>query len=185
MPGREVTLQASLSAFGTWPLGLSYGHFSAGGLRPARRLPSVAESAATHQIGVHRPANASDGDIRSDRATLVGGATIKYVRGTAGTSALVDGDTVEDALDTDRSSKAMRHATSTVDLGVMADFEQVRVGLTLKNLTEPDFGTIAEIEITASRRPRVWASLLLPIDWPDPCYGCGPGHGRPPGGPVG
>ena len=150
-------------AFGSWPLGLSYGHFSAGGLRRPGDLQTVAESVSIHQIGFSVLQTLLDGDIRGERATLTGGATIKYVRGTAGSAALIAGNSLEEALDAARAQTGDTKNAIDVDVGVLADFGRVRAGLALKNLTSPAFPTIAGSEIRLPRLARVGLSAE-PVD---------------------
>lgn len=147
-------------AFGSWPLGLSYGHFSTGGVRRPGGLQSVAESLSIHQLGFTVLQTLLDGDIRGERATLTGGATIKYVRGTAGTSTFLAGRSVEEALEAARAQPGDTKNAIDVDVGVLADFGRVRAGLTLKNLTSPAFPTIAETEIRLPRLARLGVSVL-------------------------
>jgi len=147
-------------AFGSWPLGLSYGHFNAGGLRRPGDLQTVAESVSIHQIGFSVLQTLLDGDVRGERATLTGGATIKYVRGTAGTSALFAEGSVEEALDAARAQTGDTKNAIDVDVGLLADFGRVRAGLALKNLTSPAFPTIAGSEIRLPRLARVGVSVV-------------------------
>ena len=157
-------------AFGSWPLGLSYGHFGAAGLRRTGDLQTVAESVSIHQIGFSVLQTLLDGDIRGERATLTGGATLKYVRGTAGTSALLAESSLEEALDAARDQTGETKNAIDVDVGLLADFGRVRAGLALKNLTSPAFPTIAGSEIRLPRLARlglsaqVVAGLTLAID---------------------
>src|SRR6187402_3347368 len=104
-------------AFGSWPLGLSYGHFSAGGLRRTGGLQPVADTLSLHQVGFSVLQTLLDGDIRGERATLTGGATIKYVRGTAGTAALRAESSVEDALNAARDQSGETKNAIDVDVG--------------------------------------------------------------------
>jgi hypothetical protein len=157
-------------AFGTWPLGLSYGHFRSGGLRRAGDLQTTAESVSIHQLGFTVLQTLLDGDIRSQRATLTGGATIKYVRGNAAASLFAAGSSVVEALDAARAQPGDTKNAIDVDVGLLADFGRVRAALALKNLTSPAFPTIAGSEIRLPRLARVGVSaepvagLTLAID---------------------
>ena len=42
----------------------------------------------------------------------------------------------------------------------MANLQQLRVGLTVRNVTEPTFGTIAQNEITLKRLARLGVAVL-------------------------
>lgn len=76
---------------------------------------------------------------------LVLGANLKYVRGT------IEGAGTHSSGEFD------------VDLGAMADFQRVRIGLTLKNLRQPEFTNAAGI---ATRTPRQFRAgvAVLPKD---------------------
>jgi hypothetical protein len=149
--------------FGSWPLGVSYGHFSAAGLRRPGDLHTLAESLSLHQIGFSVLQTLLDGDIRGERATLTGGATFKYVRGTAG-SAVIPGDlSVDDALDLARSGTGDANNTFDLDVGLLADLGRFRAGLSLKNLRSPSFPTSAGTEIRLARLARIGLSAR-PVD---------------------
>lgn len=79
---------------------------------------------------------------------LVVGANLKYVRGT-----IQDGG----------SHSSNSSTEFDVDLGAMADFQRVRVGLTWKNLRQPEFTNAAGI---ATRTPRQFRAgvAVLPKD---------------------
>ena len=149
--------------FGSWPLGISYGHFSAAGLRRTNDVHSIAESLSLHELGFSVLQTLLDGDIRGERATLTGGATFKYVYGTAGSAVIAGQLTVEDALDLARSATGDGNNTFDIDVGVLADLGRFRAGLTLKNLRSPSFPTSAGTEIQLARLARIGLSAQ-PID---------------------
>jgi hypothetical protein len=168
-------------AFGSWPLGLSYGHFSAAGLRRLGGSEMLAESLSLHQVGFTVLQTLLDGDIRGERATLTGGATLKYLRGTAGTAALLPDSSVDQSLDAARAQSGDTGNAFDLDIGVLADFGRLRTGLTLKNLTSPAFPTIAGSEIQLPRLVRLGVSaepvagvtlaIDLDLDTADPLVG--------------
>ena len=145
-------------AFGTWPLGLSYGHFHDGGIRQTGGAEMVAESLSIHQIGFSVLQTLVDWDIRGERATVTGGAPIKYVRRTAGTAVFLADGTVEEAIDAARAQPGDTKNAIDVDAAVLADFGRIRAGLTLKNLTSPSFPTMAGSEIRLPRLARLGLS---------------------------
>src|SRR5262249_3197759 len=90
---------------------------------------------------------------------VVVGATGKYLRGTAGYAPAI-GNNVEDALDVGDDVDFDSEGGWDVDAGVMADFVYARLGVTVKNLFEPDFGRIAANEITLKRQARLGVAVL-------------------------
>ena len=91
---------------------------------------------------------------------IVVGSTLKLcVRGRT-ERALAVGATVDDALENGSDLEGdVRHAFD-LDIGVMANLQQLRVGLTVRNVTEPTFGTIAQNEITLKRHARLGVAVL-------------------------
>lgn len=68
---------------------------------------------------------------------LVVGSTLKLLFAGAVSTVTTD----EDGLDVADDLETERHVKVDLDLGAMATFGHVRAGLTLKNLTEPTFGS--------------------------------------------
>jgi hypothetical protein len=142
---------ASFTSLGTWPLGVSHGRFQTTSLvtRPDGSVGAV--SLRTNQYAVSILQSIVEG--------LVVGSTLKYVRGTVA-SGPIDGPTVAEALREGSELDADTNGAFDLDLGVMADFQKVRVGLTLKNLTAPEFGAVAESAIALQRQVRLGVALL-------------------------
>ncbi|MGC4084613.1 MAG: conjugal transfer protein TraF [Vicinamibacterales bacterium] len=88
---------------------------------------------------------------------LVVGSTIKLLMAGAVISA-ASGDPDPD-LDAADALDVSRHFRSDLDLGAMANFGHVRLGLTVKNLTEPTFGT-GDDALTLARQARVGLAIL-------------------------
>lgn len=101
--------------------------------------------------------------VQSLTDTIAVGATLKYVRGIAGAVG-VPALGPEDAIDgfdvLGRSSSAF-----DLDVGVMASGSLGRIGLLVRNVTEPGFDTAGGDELSLDRQVRAGASLLLLQDW--------------------
>lgn len=150
-------------AFGSWPMGVSYGHFAVAGVpRPGSEQANAA-SLSLHQFGFTVLQTLVDADARGQRATLTGGATFKYVRGTAGTAPISVTGSLEDVLEAARNQTGDAGHAFDVDAGLLAEFGRFRAGVTLKNLTTPAFPTIAGTEIALARLVRLGVSAQ-PVD---------------------
>jgi hypothetical protein len=114
----------------TLPIGLSYyrlASYSAGATLPGQ--PWVPVSAlVTDHVGATL--------VHSITAAVVVGGTLKYVRGSAGEGVA---DRATDPIDAAESLP--RHGSNAfdVDLGVLARFGRVRMGITGRNLVAPEF----------------------------------------------
>ncbi len=85
---------------------------------------------------------------------LVLGSTVKLLLAGA-----VLGATSESGLDVADDLDVSRELKSDLDLGAMANFGHVRLGLTVKNVTEPTFGKGAQA-VTLERQARVGLAVL-------------------------
>lgn len=144
--------RSSLATLGTWPLGGSYANIETTTLRPAPGTTLLAETLQTRHYGVTI--------LQSIVSGLVVGSTLKYVRGSV-TSGPVDAGTVDDALDLGKDFDRDSSGAFDLDLGVMVDMTHVRVGLTVRNMIEPTFGSTAETEITLPRQARLGVAAFL------------------------
>jgi hypothetical protein len=130
------------SSLGTWPVGLTMARVSDTRVSSVVGGTARTETLATSQYGVNVLQTIIEG--------LVVGANLKWVRGT-----------VSEGVGTGLSARSLfteatetSSHTSTVldlDLGVMADLDRVRLGLTVKNVRQPGFTNVAGI---ATRLPR-------------------------------
>ena len=87
---------------------------------------------------------------------LVVGATLKLLRAGAATAA-VDG--TSEPLDTGDGLKISRRTRTDLDIGVMAAFQHLRAGLSIRNLTDPEFGE-GDDRLTLERQARAGVALL-------------------------
>ena len=93
------------------------------------------------------------------------GATVKVVRGVAASTVVRDGD--RDALLGDARELSGK-GTSKVDadIGVMASRGRLKVGMTVRNLTEPEFRTGGETEALAlQRQTRAGIAVTIREGW--------------------
>ncbi|HYN08129.1 MAG TPA: conjugal transfer protein TraF [Vicinamibacterales bacterium] len=142
---------ANLTSFGSWPVGLSYARFESTVLVDDESGSPAAFNVRTSHIGLTV--------LQTLVENLVIGSTFKYVRGRTD-RALAEGATVAEALDRGSDLEGRARGTFDFDIGVMADMQQLRVGLTVRNVRQPTFGTVAENEITLKRRARLGVALL-------------------------
>ena len=147
-----------LLALSTPAFGLSYYRLQTS---TVSRPPTVSRSAFelnslnTHHLGATLVQSLMDG--------LSVGTTFKVVRGVAG-SGLVEGDDPNEILD---HSELIGHSSTKVDLdvGIMASGGVGRVGLVVRNVSEPDFETESGAEVSLHRQVRGGASILLLQTW--------------------
>jgi hypothetical protein len=153
IPG-AVRRSGQLTSLGTWPIGVSYGRFESTTLVPRADGTTAAESLRTRTFGVTI--------VQSVIRGLVVGSTLKYVRGTAVTGT-TGAATIGEALSFGEDLEGDTHHTVDLDVGVMANLEHVRVGVTVRNLRAPTFGDVATAANTLQRQARVGIAVL-PVD---------------------
>jgi F plasmid transfer operon, TraF, protein len=145
----------TLVAFGVPSLGMSYYRLTSATrrLRPDAALgPTVVESLVTSQFGVTLLQSLSD--------NLVVGSTLKVVHGTVkrGTS---DFEVPADqALDTLDDLDGEGSTKLDLDLGVMLLVGAARIGLTARNMREPDFDTPEEDVLSLERQVRLGFAVV-------------------------
>jgi hypothetical protein len=143
--------RGNLTSLGTWPLGLAYGRFETSRLVEGPGGEVVAETLQTSQYSATL--------LQSVTTGLIVGSTLKYVRGHVA-EAPAEGSTVRDALSSAGGLEGPRRGAFDLDLGVMANLELVRIGLTLKNLRSPSFGEVRRPENTLQRQGRLGFAVL-------------------------
>ena len=153
---------SGLTSFGSWPVGLSLARFSSTVLVPDQfGVAEAFNTRATH-MGVTV--------LQTLLENVVGGATVKYVRGRV-QRAVVGGTTVEEALDRGSDLEGELRHDFDMDVGLLMDLQQLRFGVTWRNLFEPTLGTIAGNEIKLKRRGRLGlayvssAGVILAMDF--------------------
>jgi hypothetical protein len=144
---------AQMIAFSTPPLGLSYYRLESTRLRPLATFtadPATrVNQLTTHHAGVTL--------VQSINQSLAVATTLKLVRGIA-ESGVVLGASRDDLLDSgpdlpDRASNAF-----DADIGVMATLGTLRAGLTVRNVTSPEFDATDGTQLTLDRQTRAGIS---------------------------
>ena len=155
---------AGVIAIGMPALGLSYYRLRqtivrptltavTGGTRAALTENNVA-TLITHHVGATLVQSLGD-------YVAIGGSA-KLVRGVASSAVVLGGD-ADDLLD--ESSDLIGHASNKfdADLGVMAVLGKVRAGLTVRNITEPDFEVAGDgTSLRLERRGRAGVAFVSP-----------------------
>ena len=158
-----------LVALGMPALGLSYYRLQSAALRPVRTeeagagIPPSGQQAlrldmlVTHHSGVTL--------VQSVARGVAIGTTLKLVRGIAATAAVPDGD--RDALLNAASDLDGRGSTKfDADVGIMATAGAVKAGLTIRNLTEPEFRTgSADAPVSLRRQARAGIAIAVAQGW--------------------
>jgi hypothetical protein len=150
VPG-PMRRDSTVTAFAAWPVGLSYSRVDSTQLVDRGLGFLETEKLEIRQFGLTFVQTVVQG--------VVIGATGKYLRGTAGYAPALGAD-VEEALDIGDDLDIDSEGGWDVDAGIMADFVYARLGVTVKNLFEPDFGEIAANEITLKRQARLGLAVL-------------------------
>jgi len=142
---------SKLVSLGTWPVGVSYGHFQDVALVSRPDGSQAAQSIKTAQYGLTILQTVAEG--------LVVGSTVRYIRGSV-SSMPVNAASAEDALE--QASKLEGHTTGAIDadVGAMADMGKVRLGLTVRNLRAPEFVDPAGFTTVFHREARLGLAVL-------------------------
>ena len=120
----------TIIAAATLPIGVSYyrlASYSASALPPGQASAPVSALVTDH-VGATL--------VHSITPAIAIGGTLKYVRGSAGTGVA---DSATDPLDLGESLPRRDSSAFDVDLGILAAFGRVRLGLTGRNLAAPEF----------------------------------------------
>jgi hypothetical protein len=141
----------TLTSLGSWPVGLSYGHFERSVLRGGDDAALDVETLHTSHVGITMLQTLVEG--------LVGGVTLKYVRGDV-VQAAADAQTIEEAFSRTDDLEGKRRGAFDLDVGLMADMRRLRVGVTWRNLRSPAFGETAQLRVTLPRETRLGVAVL-------------------------
>ena len=145
-----------LVALGTWPVGATFYRLSdatarvVGSGTQAQNVAALRRLTTTH-VGVNV--------LHSLVSGLHVGATVKYVHGSAGENlrSPVPGDPLEAARDLETRGTS----GFDMDAGVMADLRIVKLGLTVRNLFEPEFDTDEIFRLQLPRQVRAGVAFRL------------------------
>ncbi len=147
-----------LLALATPALGLSYYRLRAAAVTPSDPQDSGMfrlDSLVTHHVGATL--------VQSITGGIAVGTTVKIIRGFAG-SADVPAADPEEALD-DWDVLGQSSSRVDLDVGLMAAGSVGRIGVVMRNLTEPAFTTGAGAELRLERQVRAGASVVLLPKW--------------------
>ena len=114
------------------------------------------DSLVTHHVGGTVVQSLTDG--------ISVGATVKAVRGTALSGIVPDGNRdvlLSDGLDV----LAEAHTRLDADVGLLATSGSLRVGLTVRNLSEPTFEAADASELKLERQARAGVALIASAGW--------------------
>jgi hypothetical protein len=143
---------ATIIALTTLPLGVTYYRLSATTLTPTEDPQSIQlERLTTHHAGVTFVQSLTD--------HIAVASTLKWVRGLAASGAVPPGDR-DDLLDGSGELPDASTSKFDADIGVMAVFGVVRAGLTVRNVTEPDFSTVSGDALQLKRQTRAGMSYV-------------------------
>ena len=132
----------TLVALGTWPVGATVYRISTAAANvftppttppPFRTAAELGRLTTTH-VGVNV--------LHSIVSGLHVGATVKYVHGSAGRMGTMPAP--DDPLDAAGDIETRGNNRFDMDAGVMADLRTVKIGLTVRNLFEPEFDSTTE-----------------------------------------
>jgi hypothetical protein len=155
---RGVSRSASLIALGTPPLGLSYYRLRSTGVEPSMAAApggsAAVSSLVTHHIGVTLVQSLTD--------WMAVGTTLKLVRGVAGRG-LASGNDLDELFDAVDDLPSSDENEFDADIGVLATRGALRVGVTLRNVAEPEFDTPGGTEpVKLDRQSRAGVAYAVP-----------------------
>jgi hypothetical protein len=150
--GHAGRRSASIIALSALPVGLSYYRLTNTTLTPTADPGTVQlERLTTHHAGVTL--------VQSLTEHIAVGATLKWVRGYAAAGEVPDEDR-DDLLDGAGDLPDVSASRFDADIGVMALLGNIRAGLTVRNVTEPDFATTGADALTLRRQTRAGLSYI-------------------------
>lgn len=160
---------SALVALGTWPLGVTVYRLSEATARvvqPGGQPVAAQSSAAVQRLTTtHLGVNV----LQSIVSGLHVGATIKYVHGSAGVAGLTPAP--DDPLAVARGIDTRGNHRFDLDAGVIADLRTVKLGLTVRNLLQPEFDTGLEAmrlqlprQVRAGMAVRAGDTLMVSLD---------------------
>jgi len=149
-PGPEYRAN-SLTSLGASSSGLSIGTFESRSLVPDTTGGLQSQTLRTRAFGLTL--------LQSLVPRVVAGATLKYVRGSLA-AAPVSASTVNDALTQAGRLKGSSNGAFDLDVGLMADLDQLRVGLTIRNVRSPSFSPGKDSAATLPRESRFGLAYL-------------------------
>ena len=155
--GNAASRSGWLLALSTPALGLTYYRLATKSLNTGGPASDgvLIDSLVTQHVGATLVQSVTD--------FLAVGSTVKVIRGVAGSAGVAVADR-EDLLD---DTELVGRSSNRVDLdiGVMAAGDFGRIGVVVRNVTEPSFETPSGRELGLNRQVRAGASVLLLQSW--------------------
>ena len=171
-PAPGPTLRnATFASLATGPSGSPTAGCGRRGWRPAR--------GARWSPRRSRPSRSGATLVQTIVPGLVVGSTLKYLRGSFAQAHLAARRSRTPW--TGHGPRRSRREPFDFDIGLMADLKKVRWLHRAKSAGTAVYEQCRNCNHAAEADQTGVA--FLPDRWPDPCYGCRPGHGRPPGRP--
>lgn len=160
---------STLVALGTWPLGVTVYRLSDATARVVQQgvqAPALPSSASLQRLTTtHMGVNV----LQTIVSGLHVGATLKYVHGSAGLGQASPAP--DDPLSAARGVNTSGNHRFDLDAGVIADLRTLKLGLTVRNLLEPEFDTGIEAmrlqlprQVRAGVAVRASDTLLVSLD---------------------
>lgn len=159
-PGSSAWLRdrGTLVAFGFPALGVSFYRLSNVSARVITAGPVPPPIGTGAELAALRTSHVGATVLQTIVDGLHVGATLKYVRGSAG--ARDDAPAPVDPLDEAASLPDQGGHAFDVDAGVMADLRTLRIGLTARNLLEPQFDSLRGGRLELPRQVRAGVAVL-------------------------
>ena len=155
---------STLVALGTWPVGMTFYRLSDATARvvgPGTDTVAALRRLTTTHVGLNL--------LHSLTSDLHIGATLKYVHGSAGQELRLPAP--DDPLDAARDLDTRGSSRFDVDAGVMLDLPRVKLGLTGRNLFEPEFDSTDDLarlqlprQVRAGVALRATETLIVSVD---------------------
>ncbi|HEY7497204.1 MAG TPA: conjugal transfer protein TraF [Vicinamibacterales bacterium] len=145
---------ATLAAFSTLPIGLSYYRLSSTSVSP---LPTALAPSPVFRVNRLTTHHGGVTLVQSVTSMFAVATTLKLVRGVAASGVVIGGD--RDALVDDSGVIGEEASTKfDADIGVMASFGALRAGVVVRNVREPEFETADGGAIEMKRHSRAGIS---------------------------
>ncbi len=161
VPGRpgvtsSIRQGGTLIALGTWPLGATFYRLPGSAARVVRPGPAPSGDPAatlsrltTTHVGVNV--------LQTLVSGVHVGAALKYVHGSAASERVAPSPA--DPLDAAGNLATRGSSRFDVDAGIIADLPRLRLGLTVRNLLEPEFDTPGDVRLALPRQVRAGVSV--------------------------
>jgi hypothetical protein len=134
----SASRNGTLVALGTWPVGGAFYRVSAAAARVGTP-PAASAGETTSRLDRLTTTHVGVNVLQTIATGLHVGAALKYVHGSAGVASITPAPS--DPLDASERLDTRGSSRFDMDAGVMVDLRTVALGLTVRNLFEPEFDT--------------------------------------------